>query len=132
MNPSVNVVTILGRLGSDPQLKGSGDSRFVVLNVATSSSRLVGRDWVEDTEWHTVKVWGDSAPKLCQKAKKGTMVHIIGKLTSHMYQEKRYWEIRCREWKVVCDGRKTDPAPGQLLGPEDPWNSRNDSGNPWN
>ena len=130
MNASVNVVTLLGRLGADPELKASGDARFVSLRVATSTSRLKGRDWIEDTEWHTVKVWGDSAPILCQRAKKGTMVHITGKLTSHIYQDKRYWEIRCREWKIVCDGRKTETRSDQLLGPE-PVATWGDPKSPW-
>jgi len=57
------------------------------------------------------------------KAKKGTLIHIVGKLTSHMYQERRMWEIRAREWKVVADGRQTEAQPNKLLGPEPsgPW-----------
>lgn len=112
MNPSVNVVTIMGRLGADPELKGSGDTRFVSLRVATSESKLVGRNWVEDTHWHTVKVWGQTVGNLCQRAKKGTLIHVTGKLTSHIYQEKRYWEIRCRRWIIVADGRKMEAKPG--------------------
>jgi len=121
---SVNVVQIMGRLGADPELKGNGDHRFVSFRVATSESRLVGRNWVEDTEWHTVKIWGNTAPAFCQRAKKGTMVHIEGKLTSHIYNEKRYWEIKSRRWQIVTDGQKIDTS-DKLLGPEppktDPW-----------
>lgn len=131
MNSSVNLVTIMGRLGADPELKGSGDSRFVSLRVATSESKLVGRNWVEDTQWHTVKVWGDSAPSLCQRAKKGTLVHITGKLKSHIYNEQRYWEIRCRKWLIVCDGRKLETKPHELLGPEDPWGSKSEPKSAW-
>jgi single-stranded DNA-binding protein len=107
----------MGRLGADPELKGSGDSRFLSLRVATSQARLVGREWKEDTEWHTVKVWGESASRLCMKAKKGTLIHIVGKLTSHIYQERRMWEIRAREWKVVADGRQTQAQPYEKSSP---------------
>ena len=131
MNPSVNVVTIMGRLGADPELKGSGDTRFVSLRVATSESKLVGRNWVEDTHWHTVKVWGQTVGNLCQRAKKGTLIHVTGKLTSHIYQERRYWEIRCRRWIIVADGRKMESKPGELLGPEDPWSARTEPKSSW-
>ena len=135
---SVNKVTLIGRMGTDPELKQAGGAVLCTFRMATSENKL-GPDnqWTEETEWHTVKVWGESANSLARRAKKGTMICVEGPLVSNMYQERRYWEIKSRRWKILVDGIKREDQGGgggyQLLPPEkqNQWSQQAQPKSPW-
>lgn len=135
---SVNVIQIIGRLGADPEIKQAGSTSLVSARIATSESRPNPQGgWIEDTEWHTVKIWGESAKYFHRKCRKGTQVYIEGSLRSNMYQEKTYWEIKCRSFKVMSDGIKAEYEDSSKLLPaepakaDDPWADVLKPQNPW-
>lgn len=84
----VNKVIIIGRLGSDPEVKTVAGGKAVArLSVATSES-WTDRDGKkqERTEWHRIVVW-DKLAELCGKyLAKGRQVYLEGRL------ETRSWE----------------------------------------
>ena len=87
---SVNKVTILGRLGQDPELKYTPSSVAVCsLSVATSSSYTdnAGQKH-EKTEWHKIIVWNKMAEICNQYLKKGSQVYIEGKLQTRSWDDK--------------------------------------------
>jgi len=88
--------------------------------MATSERRKQGEEWVEETEWHTVKVWGISAPRAAE-LKKGNKVYIEGKLKSYEVNGQRRWEVVAHNWKSLMT--KSD----HLLPPDPPhqttWNA---------
>lgn len=86
---SVNTVTLLGRVGNDPLMRGSRDRPVTVFSLATSttwkSQGAGGEEWSERTDWHNIAVF---KPGLRDTAynyiSKGSRVYVTGKI---MYGE---------------------------------------------
>ena len=86
----VNKVILVGRLGSDPELKYTSNSQAVAkFSVATSEqwkNKQTG-DMQEKTEWHRVVVWGKMAEICGQHLSKGRQVYIEGKLQTRSWED---------------------------------------------
>ena len=92
---SVNKVTILGRLGKDPELQTTPNGQEVCkLTVATSEQWTKDGNREERTEWHRVVLWGRLASLAHKYLKKGTNVYLEGKLQTRSWDDpqgqKRY------------------------------------------
>ncbi len=85
-----NRAELIGRLGSDPDLRKTSNGDDVVnLSVATSESwkdRNTG-ERKEKTEWHRVVWWGKNLNNFCQYLKKGTLVQVIGKIETRKWTD---------------------------------------------
>lgn len=86
----VNKVTLIGRLGADPDIRtlenGVQVGRF---SVATSDNyRDKAGEWQEQTEWHDVVVWRQAAERAQRSLFKGTLLYVEGKLTHRKWQDK--------------------------------------------
>ncbi len=46
-------------------------------------------EWTDDTSWVPVEVWGEAAERLKDKLKKGSPVHVEGRLKSEEYEDKQ-------------------------------------------
>lgn len=87
---SVNKVTLLGRLGQDPELKyTAGGSPVCNFSVATSESWM-DKSGVkqERTEWHRVVIWGKLAELCNQYLRKGSQTYLEGKLQTRSWEDK--------------------------------------------
>lgn len=85
----VNKVIIVGRLGSDPELKSVGNSQSVArLSVATSEA-WTGKDGQkqERTEWHRVVVWGRQAENCAKHLAKGRQIYVEGRLQTRSWED---------------------------------------------
>ena len=84
---TVNKVTLIGRLGQDPEIRFTGDGAAVAsFSVATNES-WKGKDGEtqERTEWTKVTVFGNTAEKYIQPyVKKGTLVYIEAVSYTHL------------------------------------------------
>jgi len=81
----VNSVTLVGRLGQDPEIKyfesGSVKARF---------SMAVDRTFSKEnkiTDWFTVEVWGRDAEFVGEWVKKGTMLIVSGQIEVNRYTD---------------------------------------------
>lgn len=79
---SLNSVTLIGRVGSDPQMRGSTGKPVVTFSVATNVSWKTDEGfWTHRTDWHNIAVFNkflrDPAFKYVGK---GRRVHIQGRL----------------------------------------------------
>lgn len=87
----VNKVILIGRLGTDPEVKTvSGGNTVARLSVATSEN-WTDRDGQrqERTEWHRVVVWGKLA-ELCGKyLAKGRQVYLEGRLQTRSWEDQQ-------------------------------------------
>ena len=87
---SVNKVILIGRLGSNPEIRYTpGGAAVANFNVATNES------WVdknqakqERTEWHRVVVWGKLAQLCGEYLAKGRQVYLEGRLQTRQWQDK--------------------------------------------
>lgn len=87
---SVNKVTLIGRLGQDPEVKYTPNGMTVCnVSVATSES------WTdksgqkqERTEWHRVVAYGKVAEILSKYTQKGSQIYIEGRLSNRDWTDK--------------------------------------------
>lgn len=116
----VNDVTLIGNLGKDPEVRFTeGGSAVASFSVATS------RGWTdkqsgqrkEETEWHSVEVWGKQAEACGQYLAKGRQVYVQGRIKTDTWKDKESGEDR-RRVKIVAHnvrflGGKADRAAAQ-------------------
>jgi single-strand DNA-binding protein len=86
----VNKVTLIGRLGSDPEVRhlesGVAVARF---SVATNEYyKDKNGEFQETTEWHNVVVWREAAERAEKQLKKGGLIYVEGKITYRKYTDK--------------------------------------------
>lgn len=84
----VNKVTLIGRLGKDPEVRRLESGAVVAkFSIATSERyRDKNDEWQEQTEWHDCVVWRYLAERAERDLKKGKLVYLEGKLTHRKYQ----------------------------------------------
>lgn len=88
MAKSVNRVTLLGRLGQDPEMRSTQSNVSVcTLNLATSENyKDRSGEWQEKTDWHKVVLWDKLADIAGQYLSKGRQVYIEGRLQTRSYE----------------------------------------------
>ena len=127
----LNKITIIGRLGADPDVRYTQNNTAVAnISVATSERyKDKSGEQQEKTEWHRVVVW-DRLAEICQKyLKKGSLVYFEGKSESREWEDKdgvkRYTtEIIAREMKMLDskgDSKAEEPAPEPDTSEDDPF-----------
>lgn len=87
----INKVIIVGRLGTDPELKHTQSQQAVArLSVATSENWTDKQGQKQErTEWHRVVVWGKLA-ELCGKyLSKGRQVYVEGRLQTRSWEDQQ-------------------------------------------
>lgn len=89
--PEQNLIMIAGRLTRDPDLrftqKGMGVCSFDVAVNRRYKDQSTG-EWKDDTTYVPVTVWGPMGEKCKERAKKGTPVHVEGRLANSEYTDK--------------------------------------------
>ena len=86
----INKVTLVGRLGGDPEIRTLANGAMVAkFSVATSENyKDRSGQWQEETQWHDVVLWRNLAERAQQYLRKGSMVYLDGKLTHRKWQDK--------------------------------------------
>ncbi|HXM11261.1 MAG TPA: single-stranded DNA-binding protein [Terriglobales bacterium] len=118
-----NKVTLIGSLGSNPEVRTNDKRSFTTFSLATKSSYKKDDKYISHTEWHRCVVFG----KLSEFAKtltKGAHIQVEGKLRSQEYTSKkrdsrqRVSEIRVasilkldRAEKAAPEDREHDESP---------------------
>ena len=86
---SVNKVILVGNLGRDPEVRETKSGNQVAnLRVATTHRSKVGDEWQDQTEWHTVTVFGKQAELCGRYLEKGRQVYIEGRNQTRKWQDK--------------------------------------------
>lgn len=87
---SVNKVIVLGRLGSEPELRYTPSGAAVAnFSVATSDNWTdKSGEKQEKTEWHRIVVWGKLGELCHQYLSKGRQAYIEGKLQTRSWEDK--------------------------------------------
>ena len=83
----LNQVTLLGRIGNDPQIRGSQAKPVTTFSLATNSVWRTEEfsEWQTKTEWHRVTVFKPSLQDAVYNfLSKGSRVHVSGRI---MYGE---------------------------------------------
>lgn len=79
---SLSSTTIIGNLGSDPELRWTPSGKAVV-NISVAVNRNfkdAQGEWQKDTTWFRVVDWNDRAERLAEQLKKGHLMYAEGQL----------------------------------------------------
>lgn len=95
---SINSVTIVGRVGRDPQARYFESGSMVAeFSIATNHYKAD-----DGPDWHNIKVWGKSAQVAVDYVKKGHLVGVIGQLQYEKWTDCNTGESRTKP-VVVAD-----------------------------
>ena len=92
---SVNRAIMLGNCGKDPEVRMVGENKVATFSLATTEKYKDSKtgEWKENTEWHNIVCWRNTAEIADKYIKKGTQLFIEGKLRTRSWEkdgEKRY------------------------------------------
>jgi single-strand DNA-binding protein len=91
MSEGLNRVILIGNLGQDPELRYTQSNQAVLsLRIATTESFFDTntKERKENTEWHTVIVWGKRGEALNKILSKGSRIAIEGRLKTRSWDDK--------------------------------------------
>ena len=113
---SLNKVMLIGNVGKDPEVRYlDGNSVKVATFTLATSERYKDRngEMHENTEWHNIVAWRNSADVVEKYVRKGTSLFIEGKIRTREYTDatgiKKYrTEINVDSLQLL--GRREDNA----------------------
>lgn len=113
----LNKVTLIGRVGLDPELRFTqGGAAILRLRVATSErwkDKNTGEK-KEATEWHTCTLWGQRAEGLSRMIAKGDLIGVEGSIHTRSYEKdgvKRYsTEIKTHNVHLLTPRKQGGPV----------------------
>ncbi len=112
---SVNKVTIIGRLGRDPEVRtiesGAQVAQFSIATSEFYKDKATGEK-KEITEWHSLVLWNRLADVSAKYLHKGDMVYVEGKLRTRSWDAdgvKRYITEVLVNNLVMLSTRRNEP-----------------------
>ncbi len=85
----INRVTLLGRVGKDPEVRaipsGINVANFSIATTETWKDKDGTKQ--EKTEWHNCQAWRGLADVIGKYAKKGDLIYVEGKIQSRKYDK---------------------------------------------
>jgi single-strand DNA-binding protein len=89
---SLNVVTLVGRVGGDPETR-----RFESGNMKTTATLAVNRPTKSDQpDWFNLEFWGKQAEVVENYVKKGSLIGIKGSLKIETWTDKSTGVLRSK------------------------------------
>lgn len=85
----INKVILVGNLGSDPELRYTQSGTAVATLSVATNRRWKDKDGnqQEETEWHRVIVWAQTAEFCGNYLSKGTKIYVEGRLQTRKWQD---------------------------------------------
>ena len=85
-----NSVQLIGHVGQEPEIKNlESGKKLANINIATNEVYYrENGDKVEQTQWHRVTAWGNTADIIERFVTKGKEIAIEGKLSHRSYDDK--------------------------------------------
>ena len=107
MSRTINRVELLGRVGTEPEMKYTpGGTPYTKLRLATDRRR---QDGETTPDWHSVVCWGKTAEAVNQYVDRGGRIYVAGRLVQNSWegddgQRRHRTEIHAQE-VVFLDSR---------------------------
>ena len=112
---SINSVTLLGRVGQDPQIRTAGQSKVAQFSLATGGKYTTkeGKE-IDDTAWHNIVAWRNLADLAEKYIRKGSQILVIGRVTYRKYTgndevERQVTEIIADKIEL-CGAKESAPS----------------------
>lgn len=85
----VNLLTIAGNLGSDPETRTTGSGTTVAnLSVGVTTREKRQGEWTDHTEWFRIVCWSSLAEACAKFLRKGAPVLVVGRLRTEEWTDK--------------------------------------------
>ena len=112
MSRTLNKVSLIGRLGKDPEMRYTASGAAVTTFTLATNRMTKSADGTaqEETDWHTIVTWDKLAETCNQYLTKGRQVYIEGRLQTRTWEQdgqKRY-KTEIKASNVVMLGRRED------------------------
>ena len=112
----INKVTLVGRLGKDPEVRHFDNNSSVCNFTLATSESYTDREGkrIEQTEWHNLAIWRKGLVDVAEKyLQKGHLVYVEGKLRTRSWDDqsgnKRYTtEVVVDSFKMLEKREPTD------------------------
>lgn len=82
---SLNVVTLVGRVGGDPDVKYF-ESGSVVCNLTLAVNRRTSKS--DEPDWFNLELWGKTAEVAANYVRKGSLIGVTGSLKLEYWQDR--------------------------------------------
>ena len=84
MARTINKVELLGRVGTEPEMKYTPNGTAVTqLRLATDRRR---QDGETEADWHSIVCWGKVAEAVNQHVGKGDRIYVAGRLVQNSWE----------------------------------------------
>jgi single-strand DNA-binding protein len=99
MNTLRNKVSLIGRLGAQPEVTTFDTGRMLARFTMATNERFKDKEgnWQDNTQWHTINAWGKIAERVKKALNRGQEIILEGKLVHQTYEtktgEKRYGTV---------------------------------------
>ena len=120
--PSLNKVTIIGNVGSEPEMRFTPNGKPVTsFSVATNWMYTTPEgERKQETEWFNVVVWNRLAEQCNQFLSKGQLVYVEGSLHTRTWQgqdgQKRYRAEVVANRVIFLDRQRVASPPEEGIG----------------
>ncbi len=85
----MNTITLLGRIGQDPEVRTVGETSVTKFTLATSERwKNKQGEKQEKTEWHNIESWGKQGEVIAQYFAKGDPILLTGSLVYDKWEDK--------------------------------------------
>lgn len=85
---SVNKLCLVGRLTKDPELKELDNGTKYTNIVVVTNKKYKDKDGNKIPEFHHITIWNKLAERVCNTAKKGSLVHLEGSNSNEKVETK--------------------------------------------
>ena len=91
---SINTITLVGRAGRDPELRffesGTSVANLTMAVDKASSNRE------EEPDWFSLEIWGKQAQVAADYVRKGSLIGVVGRMTSEQWTDRNTGEKRSK------------------------------------
>lgn len=95
MFDDINIVTLLGRATDDPKIVNTTNGSIILkFCLANNESYKQGEQWVKNTNFININVFGKLAEYYSKHLKKGSLMAVTGSLKQNKWQDKKTGENR--------------------------------------
>jgi len=118
---NLNKTIIAGRLTRDPELKALPNGNAVAeLSVAVNQRAKKREEWIDETIYLDVTVWGRQAENASQYLKKGSVVLVEGRLRMETWEDKETGAKRSKI-KITAQSLQFGPKQSDQSGDQNPF-----------
>lgn len=133
---SVNKITLLGNVGSDPDVRtlpsGAKVANFTLATSERGYTAQNGTQVPERTEWHNITCWNGPASIVEAYVRKGSKLYLEGKLRYRQYEDKNGVKRTVAEIHLesieLLDGRRQNTQGATGSAPATPYATSPDPG----